>query len=322
MRGQEGLAPTVLDDRGLRCVGLGMARIAHVSPCPADEASLVREPPRTASPLQIERMAQDAGPKDPRTIMHRGEAMLVKRQAIPRDETPEAETDPRHQSLLGALRDSPTAAVASDARGRVVFWNRAAERVFSRSAASTLGRRCHELIGARDVFGNRFCTENCPVVDMARRNEAIRPFEWQVDGASRERPRKAQVQIVRVPGNGPGQYTLVHLLEPIDEDARLSRLLSAFQSRPETATRPPTRPAEPEKPASTPPLTRREREVLACIARGLQNKEIAAKLGISLATVRNHVHAILEKLEVHSKLEALSLAVRQGWTHPESGAAV
>jgi DNA-binding NarL/FixJ family response regulator len=54
--------------------------------------------------------------------------------------------------------------------------------------------------------------------------------------------------------------------------------------------------------------------VLDCIARGQQNKEIAAQLGISLATVRNHVHAILEKLEVHSKLEALSLAVRQGWT--------
>jgi DNA-binding CsgD family transcriptional regulator len=207
--------------------------------------------------------------------------------------------------------------MASDARGRVVFWNRAAERVFSRPAASTLGRRCHELIQARDVFGNRFCTENCPVVDMARRNETIRPFEWQVAGPPRERPRKARVQILRLPGEGPGEYSLVHLLEPIDDDARLSQLLSTLRAKPVAAPVPSPQPAEPEKASSaSPPLTRREKEVLACIAAGMQNKEIAAKLEISLATVRNHVHAILEKLDVHSKLEALSLAVRQGWTEP------
>lgn len=248
--------------------------------------------------------------------------MLGKRVAIPRDESPEDELEANRspESLLSALRGSTTPAMASDARGRVVFWNRAAERVFSRSAASTMGRRCHELIQARDVFGNRFCTESCPVVDMARRNEVIRPFEWQVAGPPHERPRKAQVQIVRVPGDGPGQYSLVHLLEPIDEDVRLSRMLSALQARPVAASVGSPRALEPEKASPTaPPLTRREREVLGCIARGQQNKEIAAQLGISLATVRNHVHAILEKLDVHSKLEALSLAVREGWTHPDCG---
>ena len=49
------------------------------------------------------------------------------------------------------------------------------------------------------------------------------------------------------------------------------------------------------------------------VAAGLQNKEIAHRLEISLATVRNHIHRILEKLEVHSKLEAISLAFRRGW---------
>jgi DNA-binding CsgD family transcriptional regulator len=60
-------------------------------------------------------------------------------------------------------------------------------------------------------------------------------------------------------------------------------------------------------------LTPRETEVFAWVAAGLQNKEIAQELGISLATVRNHVHNILEKVEVHSKLEAVSLAFRRGW---------
>ena len=71
--------------------------------------------------------------------------------------------------------------------------------------------------------------------------------------------------------------------------------------------------------SKVPPLTEREREILRWVAAGLQNKEIAQKLGISLATVRNHIHNILEKLDVHSKLEAVSLAFRQGWVSGPNG---
>lgn len=59
-------------------------------------------------------------------------------------------------------------------------------------------------------------------------------------------------------------------------------------------------------------LTEREREVLACLARGLSNKTIAAELYLSLNTIRNYVQAVLTKLGAHSKLEAVSTAVRAG----------
>lgn len=68
-----------------------------------------------------------------------------------------------------------------------------------------------------------------------------------------------------------------------------------------------------DAPHSAPPLTPRETEVLHHVAAGLQNKEVAQKLHLSLATVRNHVHSILTKLGVHSKLEAVSLSFRNGW---------
>lgn len=59
-------------------------------------------------------------------------------------------------------------------------------------------------------------------------------------------------------------------------------------------------------------LTPRELEVLALIAEGLGNAAIAQRLQVSVNTVRNHVANISAKLGVHSKLEALAVAVREG----------
>ena len=73
------------------------------------------------------------------------------------------------------------------------------------------------------------------------------------------------------------------------------------------------RAAQHRAPPGAPPLTPREAEVLFHLAAGLRNKEVARNLGLSLATVRNHVHNILVKLGVHSKLEAVSLSFRNGW---------
>jgi two-component system, NarL family, nitrate/nitrite response regulator NarL len=54
----------------------------------------------------------------------------------------------------------------------------------------------------------------------------------------------------------------------------------------------------------SPTLTRRESEILALIDQGLSNKEIARRLQIEIPTVKNHVHRILEKLNVHRRGEA------------------
>jgi two-component system NarL family response regulator len=57
-------------------------------------------------------------------------------------------------------------------------------------------------------------------------------------------------------------------------------------------------------------LTERELEVLRLVARGLSNRDVAANLAISENTVKNHVRNILEKLQLHSRMEAVMYAVR------------
>jgi two-component system nitrate/nitrite response regulator NarL len=66
-----------------------------------------------------------------------------------------------------------------------------------------------------------------------------------------------------------------------------------------------------EQPNPERDLTSRERQIVALIDEGLSNKEIATRLRIELATVKNHVHNILEKLHVRRRGEAAAAVRRQ-----------
>jgi two-component system NarL family response regulator len=61
----------------------------------------------------------------------------------------------------------------------------------------------------------------------------------------------------------------------------------------------------------TPRLTDREMEVLKLVAKGMNNRDIAKQLFISENTVKNHIRNILEKLQLHSRMEAVVYAVRE-----------
>jgi DNA-binding NarL/FixJ family response regulator len=85
--------------------------------------------------------------------------------------------------------------------------------------------------------------------------------------------------------------------EAVISPEALARLLPRLQRRPDTRR---------------PDLTDREREVLALLADGLTNAAIAERMFVSVHTVRNHIANLSAKLGAHSKLEALSIAVRLG----------
>jgi len=66
------------------------------------------------------------------------------------------------------------------------------------------------------------------------------------------------------------------------------------------------------------PLTRRETQILTYIAEGNSNKEIAHILEISEQTIKNHVSAILRKLNANDRAHAVALALHSGWISPEA----
>jgi DNA-binding CsgD family transcriptional regulator len=212
-------------------------------------------------------------------------------------------------AVLDLLRVSETPAIVSDMAGHVLLWNGGAEKLLGRPAHQALGRLCHDLLGGHDVFGNLFCHGDCAVRTMCRKGKSVQAFELVVDSP---RPATAlHVSILKIPGASPERGVIVHLMQPLDREGRLARELERLGVAPGSGSAGTSKVRSGDDPAA--PVTPREKDVLGCMAEGLQNKEIAQKLDISLATVRNHVHNLLEKLGVHSKLEAIALAYRAGW---------
>jgi DNA-binding NarL/FixJ family response regulator len=70
--------------------------------------------------------------------------------------------------------------------------------------------------------------------------------------------------------------------------------------------------------AVTCPLSDREMEILAGVAEGCSNKEIGRRCGISDQTVKNHLTAVLRKLNVTDRTEAVVIALRNRWLKLES----
>ena len=205
---------------------------------------------------------------------------------------------------LDIVASTADAAFGTDEEGRIVIWNKAAERLLGYGAAGILGRPCHDVLCGRDAFGNRFCDELCAIEMMASRREPIRHFELSVRKASGQFQRVG-VSVMVVPGPKAAQYTVLHLLQPLAEGEVVAHgpaAPAAFGGLPAAAASAP--------PPQSRSLTAREIEILRLLADGAGTEAIADTLFISVTTVRNHIQNILRKLEVHSKLEAVSLALR------------
>jgi two-component system nitrate/nitrite response regulator NarL len=95
-----------------------------------------------------------------------------------------------------------------------------------------------------------------------------------------------------------------YVVKPFDPDELLGRVRALLRSR--NGRRPTPRVASPIE-----ELTSREREVLTLLARGRNQREIAAELVISSTTVGTHIQRVLSKLGLHSRTQAVALAHRE-----------
>ena len=212
------------------------------------------------------------------------------------------------RQVLDALERSPDALFVTDRNNRIVLWNKALERLFGYAPDEVAGYSCCSVLLGEDRFGNRYCVSPCAVVQMANRGEAIRRFELTFQAKSKQLV-DAEVQILTLAVPPPQRFLLVHIVHRID--GRHHHPPSAHLHEIGDHMPPGDAPAAGETDVRARKLTRREIEVLGMLATGIHVHDIGDRLGISPLTARNHVQNILEKLEVHSKTEAVAFAFRQ-----------
>jgi DNA-binding CsgD family transcriptional regulator len=176
---------------------------------------------------------------------------------------------------------SPAAALGVGLDGRVIFCTAAAERLLGGRGAS----RCWELARLAHEDGTPLCRPSCPFREAARVREAL-PGHVLCRTA---RGRGVALFLFFVPGPDGRAGGILHLLADTGE---------------------PQRPVRGTEVRGHEALSPREREVLAQLSNGLSTGDVAERLFISPATVRNHVRHILAKLGVHSRLAAVRAVSR------------
>ena len=183
--------------------------------------------------------------------------------------------------------------------GRVVLWNRAAERILGWSANEVLGRPCCEVLVGSDVNGNRLCYQGCHVMSLVEQGEAVQHFEMQ----TRAKTGKSvwlDISILEAPAANGGRSMTVHLFRDITGTKALLDLVGKQLG-----------PLATSNGDGAPLLTKRELEILQLMAAGANTKVLAERLHVSRATIRNHAQNIFAKLGVHSRLEAVAYATQR-----------
>lgn len=191
------------------------------------------------------------------------------------------------------VKATGTAAFSRGPDGTITSWNAAAELLLSIPAEKAVGRRCYEVINGLDVFGNDFCGESCNCWRMAATNRPIHPYRLVVSDAS---GRRLGLRVSILLTDGSTGLDLVHLIQ-----------LAADCGNAVDANEPDARAPREYARAG---LTQRELEVLRHLAQGYSTKETAQMLKISPITVRNHISRCLQKLDAHSRLEAVAVGRR------------
>jgi DNA-binding NarL/FixJ family response regulator len=105
-----------------------------------------------------------------------------------------------------------------------------------------------------------------------------------------------------------------YVLKEAGDDEVLAAIRAAARGEPFLTPRLRGRANPVEQPLDT--LTARETAVLCLIAEGLENEEIAARLGISKVTVQNHTSSIYSKLGVNTRARAILYAIQRGLVEP------
>jgi len=211
--------------------------------------------------------------------------------------------------LFDALRNSADGAFVIDEDLRIVFWNMTAEAILGFDREDVVGLPCYHLLHGYDEGRRLICKKKCQVVNLALQSKPIPNYDLHVKTKQGETCWLNMSVFTYRMDDTHGKRLIVHLFHDLDrkevDDKVLGQLIKVINRYQDIRH---NNGAKMESPQNT--LTSREREILALLADGHGTRYIAQLLSISTSTVRNHIQHILQKLQVHTRLEAVAIATK------------
>jgi len=209
--------------------------------------------------------------------------------------------------VFALLQGTSDAAIAIAPDGRIRGCNEAAEALFGHTAKELESSYCTDLMGSDDSTDDATSCPDCAVLDRAMAGQPSSAFDCSI--RTSDGPRWVNVSTITLAANESG-ILIVQLLRDVHTKKKLETLTRQMLDQI------PGLPGETVEELLGSPqphvdLTPRELSVLKLLANGRSTRVISTELGISLATVRNHINHILKRLGVHSRTEAVLRAVNE-----------
>jgi PAS domain S-box-containing protein len=211
--------------------------------------------------------------------------------------------------LFEALRNSADGAFVIDENLRVVFWNKAAEAILGFTRDDVANQFCYQFLHGHDEARRLICKERCQVVNLALQSKPTPNYDLLVKTKGGEECWLNMSVFTYKMNEINGKCVIVHLFHNLNrsevDDKVLGQVVKAINRYHDIRH---NNGARLESHQNS--LTTREREILSLLVDGLGTRDIAELLSVSITTVRNHIQHILQKLQVHSRLEAVAIAVK------------
>jgi PAS domain S-box-containing protein len=201
------------------------------------------------------------------------------------------------RELKELVRSTADAAFAIDHTGEIIAWNAAAETLFGLAASEAIGSFCGAILHGADECGP-VCHERCSIKQSVQAHHQPGNFDLQAQTAAGR--KWLNVSVLAAELNGSTQRVSIHIIREVDRSRRLEMLVRDFVQTEASPAR------------MNDAVTRRELEILRLMAKGLTTEKIAGQLSLSRATVNNHIQHVLQKLNAHSRLEAIRRAEHAG----------
>lgn len=211
--------------------------------------------------------------------------------------------------LLEFLEKTADAAFCVNEQGDICSWNTAAEKLFGYSSAEAIGKSCHRLLRGRGNLGTQVCTPAFYAGQPAEDDGTMPNFDLEVTTRSGRRIWVDLSTLIFKDGRTHPRL-IVQLArditkrrqkeELLDNMLQISKQIVAISDGNGMGHL-----------APVPSLSEQERSILRLFSDGKNSAEIAQNLGITLQTLRNHLHHINEKLGTHNRLQAVMHAMHR-----------